>query len=149
MNKTLKWILISLGILVGLALIAMVVMHLIGFGGLRGSMMYDIDHTPYGLDRDGNFGGYSRNFPGMNRMPMRGMMPLMGLGILRGVLGLGVLVLAVIGVVLLVRNDKARRASAVPSAPVEVPQHSQRTCKYCAKPLETEWVACPHCGKKQ
>ena len=146
MNKTLKWILISLGILVGLALIAMVVMHLIGFGGLRGSMMYDIDRTPYGLDRDGNFGGYTRNFPGINRMPMMGMMPLMGLGILRGVLGLGVLALAVIGVVLLVRNEKARRTAVVPVVP---PQEPQRACKYCAKPLETEWVACPHCGKKQ
>jgi len=146
MNKTLKWILISLGILLGLALVAMVVMHSIGFGGLRGGMMYDLDRTPYGLDRDGNFDGYYRNFPGIRRMPMMGFMPLMGMGILRGVLGLGVLALAIVGVVLLVRNDKARRAAAVP---VVTPQEPQRTCKYCAKPLDTEWVACPHCGKKQ
>jgi hypothetical protein len=109
-------------------------------------MMYDNYQTPYGLDRDGNFDGYYRNFPGIRRMPMMGMMPFMGLGILRGVFGLGVLALAVIGVVLLVRNDKARRSAVVPAV---TPPEPLRTCKYCAKPLEIEWVACPHCGKKQ
>lgn len=146
MNKTLKWILISLGILVGLLLIAMVVFHFVGFGrGNYGTL-------PYDLDRGGLYGRDLRTF---GRMPMMGLMPLMGFGLLRGFFGLGILALAVIGVVLLIRNGKtheaAKTASAQPAV-VENPAAAaepERTCKKCSKVLQSDWAVCPYCGKKQ
>ncbi len=148
MNKTLKWVLISLGILVGLALIAVVVMHLIAAGGMRGYMMENYQRLPYGNGQDGNFDGVTPHMRGFSRMPMMGWMHMGAFGFFRGFFGLGVLALAVTAVVLLIRGDKARSAAKA-AAPAVTPPVVQRTCKHCGKLLEAEWVACPHCGKKQ
>lgn len=144
MNKTLKWILISLGILVALAIIASVVFHAFAFSGGRTGMMFNYDRMPYGLDRDGNFGGFSRDF---GRMPMMGFMPIMAFGFIRGIFGLGILALAVIGVVLLVRNGKAKRdlqsADTTPVVPPAAPVVG-KSCKHCGKTFNDDWVVCPY-----
>ena len=136
MNKTLKWILIVLGILLGLALIAAVVFQALG--------MSRFGYMPYGLDRFDRFGSFDRYY---GYMPMMGMFPMVGFSLLRGGFGLGILALAVIGVVLLVRNGHAAKPAAVPT--VEAPAAPARTCAKCGSTLEAGWVACPHCGKKQ
>jgi disulfide bond formation protein DsbB len=136
MNKTLKWILIVLGILLGLALIAAVVFQALG--------MSHLGYSLYGVDRYDRFGSFDRYY---ERMPMMGMFPMVGFSLLRGGFGLGILALAVIGVVLLVRNGHAAKPAAVPT--VEAPAAPARTCAKCGSTLEAGWVACPHCGKKQ
>ena len=73
MNKTLKWILIVLGILLGLALIAAVVFHALGVSRFG--------YMPYGVDRFDRFGSFDRYY---GRMPMMGMFPMLGFGLLRG-----------------------------------------------------------------
>ena len=146
MNKTLKWILISLGILVGLLIIAMAVFHFAGFE--RGYY----NTLPNGLDRGDLYGRGLRTF---GRMPMMGLMPMMGFGLLRGVFGLGVLALAVIGVVLLIRNGKTHEAAKTAAAQPEVVEtpaavaEPERTCKKCSKVLQSDWAVCPYCGKRQ
>ena len=136
MNKTLKWILIGLGIAVAAFLVALCffVMHRGGFSMMRG------------------YGDFDRLGRGFGGFPMMGFMPMMAFGLLRGIFGLGVLALAVIGVVLLVRNDKARRAAKPVDAASVVPateQEVERNCKRCGRHLEEEWAICPYCGKKQ
>jgi len=127
MNKTLKWVLIGLGIAVLAFLIALPLfgMHRLGF-----SMM-------------SRYPGVDRGFPLMRAMPM------MAFGLVRGVLGLGVLALAVIGVVLLVRGSRAKQipppVTVVPESVVE----PGKNCRNCGKEINAEWVACPYCGKKQ
>jgi ribosomal protein L40E len=139
MNKTLKWILIVLGILLGLALIAAVVFHALGVSRFG--------YMPYGVDRFDRFGSFDRYY---GRMPMMGMFPMLGFGLLRGFFGLGILALAVVGVVLLVRNGRTSRAAKAAAVPaVEAPAAPEKVCVKCGAKLEPDWVACPHCGKKQ
>lgn len=127
MNKTLKWVLIGLGIAVLAFLISLPLfsMHRLGF-----SMM--------------------SRYPGLDRgFPFMGAMPMMVFGLVRGILGLGVLTLAVIGVVLLVRGGRAKQVSppvAVVPASVAEPV---KNCRHCSREINTDWVACPYCGKKQ
>lgn len=139
MNKTLKWVLVGLGMAVAAFLVTMM---FIGFHRGGYSMMFGIDN-------------YGRGLRTFGRMPMMGLMPLMGFGLLRGFFGLGILALAVIGVVLLIRNGKtheaAKTASAQPAV-VETPAAAaepERTCKKCSKVLQSDWAVCPYCGKKQ
>jgi hypothetical protein len=133
MNKTLKWILIGLGIAIVAFLLAMVAFgfHRGGFAMMRGY---------------GDFDGLNR---GYGRLPMMGFMPMMAFGLLRGIFGLGILALAVIGIVLLVRNHRAKKA--VPVAPVtpETPAQPEKLCAKCGQPVQPDWKVCPHCGKKQ
>ena len=136
MNKTLKWILIGLGIAVAAFIVAMVIFGTrhVGF-----SMM-----GARGFNRiGGRVGGF----------PMMGFAPMIAFGLLRGLFGLGILALAVIGVVLLVRNNKAKNANqvanlATPVEPTPVVEQ-EKLCKHCGKPVNSDWVACPYCGKKQ
>lgn len=150
MNKTLKWILISLGILVGLLIIAAFVFHAFALNSGRMGMYFNSDQFPNGLDR-----GFDRGLRTFGRMPMMGFMPMMGLGLLRGVFGLGVLTLAVIGVVLLIRNGKVKDAGKVAAAQTTAPEtpvvepEPEINCKKCGKSLQTDWAVCPYCGKRQ
>ena len=127
MNKTLKWVLIGLGIAILAFLIALPLfnMHRLGF-----SMM-------------SRYPGLDRGFPLMRAMPM------MAFGLIRGILGLGVLALAVLGVVLLVCSGKSGQvtppAAVIPPS-VVVPA---KQCRHCSREINTDWVACPYCGKKQ
>ena len=130
MNKTLKWILIGLGIALVAFLIALAFfgMHRGGFSMMRG------------------YGDFDRLGRGFGAFPMMGFMPMIAFGLLRGILGLGVLALAVIGVVLLVRNGKAKNAAqAAASAPV-VPSATpvvEKSCKHCGKSLNEDWAGLP------
>lgn len=135
MNKTLKWILIGLGIALAAFVIALAFfgMHRGGFSMMRG------------------YGDFDRLGRGFGAFPMMGFMPMLAFGLLRGILGLGVLALAVIGVVLLVRNGKVKRDAQSVAAPV-IPSATpavEKTCKHCGNSLNEDWVVCPYCGKKQ
>jgi rRNA maturation endonuclease Nob1 len=67
---------------------------------------------------------------------------MMGFGMLgmlfRGLIPLGVLVLAGFGVAYLAKSGKKNTSPARPLNP---------TCASCGKPLAAEWKACPYCGK--
>jgi len=124
MNKALKWILIGLGIAAGAFIIALPIFRMVLNGGR------------FGIGRMGRF------MPGLT-FPMMGF-----LSIFRVIIPLGILALAVVGIVLLVRNNRAKRITptqpAQPAAPAVV-----RNCVKCGKPLQEDWVNCPYCGKKQ
>jgi hypothetical protein len=127
MNKTWKWILIGLGI----AIVAFVVaLPLFGMHRLGFPMMSRIP-------------GFDRGFQYI------GIMPLMAFGVIRGLLGLGVLALAVIGVVLLVRNSKTKEVAPPLQGETDPVTKPARNCRHCGRELKTDWVACPYCGKKQ
>jgi hypothetical protein len=132
MNKTLKWVLIGLGIALVAFLIALACFRGFGFG-----------HPMMG--RAGGFErGFERGFGGFGM----GLMFLMGL---RFLVPLGVLALAVVGIVALARGHKAKKAAALTSAAVQpvVTPEPEKLCAKCAKPVKLDWVACPYCGKKQ
>lgn len=146
MNKTLKWILISLGIVLGLLLITAVVFH--SFAGGYNRLGTQDEYTrPF--NRMDRFEDFQRPFNGFHRTPMMKFMPMMGFGLIRGILGLGVLALAVIGVVLLVRNGRVKQVAppvtVVPGSVMEPAKH----CRHCSREINPDWVACPYCGKKQ
>jgi hypothetical protein len=146
MNKTLKWILISLGIVLGLLLIVAVVFHSFAGGYSRLGVSDDYMRPFSRMDR---FEDYQHPFTTLRRVPMMTFMPMMVFGFFRGLVGLGILALAVIGVVLLVRNGKSKEAAppvaVVPEGIMEPAKH----CHHCSREINTDWVACPYCGKKQ
>ncbi|MCX6055417.1 MAG: hypothetical protein NTZ74_10995 [Chloroflexi bacterium] len=130
MNKTVKWVLIGLAIAVVAFGIALCV-----FIGTR-----------VGFPKIGRLGlgGYDRHFGGM----------MIGLGLVgmlfRMIFPLGFVALAVLGLVSLVRGKKAKsQIQAVNFSATENRVASDRLCMKCTKPLETDWVNCPYCGKKQ
>ena len=146
MNKTLKWILISLGIVLGLLLIAAVIFHPFAGGDSRFGASDEYTRPFNRMDR---FEGFQRPFDGTHRMPMMKFMPMMGFRVIRGLLGLGVLALAVIGVVLLVRSNRAKQvAPPVPVVPESIVEPAKH-CRHCSREINLDWVACPYCGKKQ
>ncbi len=146
MNKTMKWILISLGIILGLLLIAAVVFH--AFAG-NYNRFGALDENGPPFNRMDRFEDFQRPFKSYHRGPMMAFMPMMFFGLVRGILGLGVLALAVIGVVLLVRNVKSKETTPpVPVVPESVMEPAKH-CRYCSREINTDWVACPYCGKKQ
>jgi hypothetical protein len=125
MNKTLKWILISFGILLGLILLAMTALFL-----LRG----------YGFHP--GFAG--SRFGGGFLMPRTGMMVGMGLIMLfRFLVPAGVLALAVLGVIGLLRSRKT-----TPDSQVDAPRVTLKTCVKCNHPVQQDWEHCAYCGKK-
>jgi uncharacterized membrane protein len=125
MNKVLKWVLIGLGIALVAFMIAIMVFTRFGDGGQFA----------------GRLGGFPHRYGGM----MFGMGFMM---LFRLLIPLGVVVLAVFGVVSLVRNHQAKSLPAAPVLPTE-PVTPARTCVKCGKPLEQDWTTCPFCGKKQ
>jgi uncharacterized membrane protein len=128
MNKTLKWVLIGLGIALVAFLIALACFR--GFGFAHPMM--------------GRAGGFERGFGGFGM----GLMFRMGL---RFLVPLGVLALAVVGIVALVRGHKVKNAAVLTAAAVQpvVPPEPEKLCAKCAQPVKLDWVACPYCGKKQ
>lgn len=127
MKRFWKWFLIGLGILilVGIAFCA-TLFFLRGGAGM-------------GL-RTGTLGGHMRVF-GPRLGLFGGMMGGMGILMLfRGLIPLGVLVLAGFGVAYFVRNGRK-------SAPTVMPAVATPVCASCGKPLSSDWKACPYCGK--
>lgn len=128
MNKTLKWVLIGLGIALAAFLIALPILDMVLNGGRLGVMGHGI------LGRAGR---------GMMMLPFFGMF-----GFVRVLFPLGVFALAIVGIVLLARGGSSR-ATPPPPAPPAQPAVEARTCRHCGKPLPAEGEYCPHCGKKQ
>lgn len=126
MSKTLKWVLIGLAIALAAFLLTMLI----------GGMFWM--HNGVGISR---FDGY---YPhgGMMRWPMVGVF-----GLFRALISLGILVLAVFGVIYLVRGG-AKKSSYAPLPPVP-PVAAPRVCVVCGKPLPAEGEFCPHCGAQQ
>jgi hypothetical protein len=120
MSKALKWILISLGILVVAVLAFCITMFALRGGGRFAA---------------GDYGLYGRGMMGRAGM-FGGMWFGMGSMLLRGLFGLAVLVLAGFGVAHLV-NRSHHPVMTPPAAAV---------CSRCGMPLAAEWKACPHCG---
>lgn len=133
-----KWFLIFVGVLL-IAFCVALPLFMRFSGGLDGVN---------GFGRD--FGPQGRNFGGMPMMGGRGgFFPLFGLighGI-GGLLGLGVLGLAVYGVVMLVRNlgKKNTAPGAAPAVSAD-PTLATAKCEHCGNAIQTGWKACPYCG---
>lgn len=139
MNKTLKWILIGLGITLGAFIIALPIFYLARHAGSLADL-----------------GRQMMPFRTSTHMPFRSwtvvMFPLIGLfGLLRILLPAAVLGFAVYGVVALVRAKPVRTGEATLQTPPPIPAApaSDRVCVSCGKPLPGEGEYCPHCGAKQ
>ena len=155
MSKTVRWILISVGVVAVLALLAA-----LAFGmGTRWQRMSSFSGPSWGhpmMQSDGGRPGFDgpRDFgrgrmhdhygPSMmnSRMGSWGMMG--GLFLLgRMVIPLALLGLATWGVVALVR--RGRQPAAVP-APAPVESVPTVVCGQCSKPVQEGWSHCPYCG---
>jgi hypothetical protein len=120
-----KWFFIVLGILVLIGIAFCVTLFF-----LRGG-------AGMGL-RAGVLGNHMR-FPGARVGVFGGMMGGLGLMMLfRGLIPLGILVLAGFGVAYFVRNGRKNNVSVMPVA--------SAVCSNCGKPLAADWKTCPHCG---
>ena len=127
MNKTLKWILIGLAIVVGAFLVAMPI------------FMLGLNH---GALRMGGF-GFSRHMPGM-------MFPFGGFFMLfRMLIPLGILILAVFGVIHLVRGGHSQSHAQTGSVPPAVPVVDVHQCGSCGKTYKSDGEYCPYCGTKR
>jgi uncharacterized membrane protein len=139
MNKTLKWILIGLGIALVVFFIAMSVFYMLrvagGVGGTswRGMMPFQ-GMMPYRS-------GY--------HMPFLGFMPMMGFGFFRLLLPLAVIGFAVYGLVRLAGGKSKRYDASASQTPPPLTGETQRACVACGKALPGEGEYCPHCGAKQ
>lgn len=125
MNKTLKWVLIGLGIALAAFLVTMSCIRFAGY------------HTLGWMGRSGAY-------------PRMGMMPMMGFfGLFRLLVPLGVLVLAVFGVIHLVRGKATTPPAMIPPAQPVAPVLDVHQCANCGKTYETDGEFCPYCGTKQ
>ncbi len=121
-----KWFFIVLGILVLAGIVFTAAMFFLR-GGIAMHSNFSRGFTP----RIGGFGGMMGGF---------GMLGMFGM-LFRGLIPLGVLVLAGFGVAYLVKQGKH-------STPVPPPVQVQTpVCVSCGKPLASDWTTCPYCGK--
>lgn len=140
MNKTLKWILIFLGIAL---LVFCLALPLFLAPAMRGGFYGRMPMMGRGFGLFNNYGGHMRFGGG-----------LFGIGfmLLRLAIPLGVLALAVVGVVALVRGRKPAQPPAAPAAAAPVEPVSaapvEHPCPHCGQPVQDGWLACPHCGEK-
>lgn len=151
MSKTWKWI---IGILIGLLILAVLVA--IPFGMHQFASGYTAQFPARGLDRDfgpgmmgrgeGNYDWHQGMMGGSQGFshPMAYGFGFFAFGIFRLIIPLGVLGLAIYGVIALFKRRPASiaPAEAVPSTPVV----SSRSCGSCGKPAMDEWKNCPYCG---
>lgn len=141
MNKTLKWILIGLAIAAGAFIISLPVMFMIHNGGWIGMM------DGYGLRDSLRDGMRTSTF----HSPMR-MFPMFGLfSFLRLLIPLGVIALAVYGLVALVRRKPAHPATSASAAVVTPAPEPAETgkCATCGRERISEGEYCPFCGARQ
>jgi len=156
MSKTVRWILISVGVVAVLALLAALAFgmgtrwqRMSSFSGPTwGHPMMDQDWGRPGFDGPRDF-GRGRMYDNYGRSMMNSRMGAWGMlggGLFmlgRLVIPLALLGLAVWGVVALVR--RGRQPAAVP-APAPVESVSTAVCGQCSKPVQEGWSHCPYCG---
>jgi uncharacterized membrane protein len=154
MKKVWKWV---IGIVVGLLVLALIVG--VGFA-MRSGFHMSRGQVQVGQDEQFNrgpgmmpFGGYGEHMGGRG-MRGFGMMPFGGLigGLFGGLFSLGVLALAVLGVIWLVNYLRNRRTvnqvTPVSTPAPAAPAVDVHPCPRCGKPVQEDWKNCPHCGKK-
>lgn len=138
MNKTLKWILIGLGIALVVFFIAMSIFMFLGRGAGAAYEPGSWGKIPYGGMMPYARGGYHMPFIGM----------LGGFGLFRMLLPLAVIGFAVYGVVRLVSGKNGHHnAESTPTPPAV--GAAERVCTACGRPLPDVGEYCPHCGTKQ
>ncbi len=130
MKSVWKWLLVGGGAFVLVFVLALPFLGGWGWGGCSGAAR-------------GGFGPGMMGYGGFGPTMMGGGYNMMGLGFL-GMFGmvlvpLAVLALGVVGIVALLRSSQVTPPSVAPAAP---------TCANCGQPVQTGWVACPHCGQK-
>jgi len=123
MKKTLKVVLIVLGVLVLLGLLAAVIM----------------------LPRHGLW-MYSRHMPMLYRPTMFG--GFMILGMLFRLLGFLIPVGLLAWLFWYLVNKQAEKKAAAMVMPVQAETPQPKVCPKCHAEVEDSWVACPHCGNK-
>ncbi len=134
MNKTLKWVLIGLGIALAAFMIALPIFFMIM--NRQGAAMME----------SGLFGRTGRMI-----IPI----PFFSFfSFFRVIFPVGLLALVVTGIVLLVRGGRSSSAAQtvvppLPAAGQVQPEPTQLTCRKCGKPLNPEGQYCPFCGEKQ
>ena len=150
MNGFWKWFLIVLGVLIlfGLIVSPFIMHSFVNPGGYPMMQRGNLDDGPnFRGDFDDN--PYLRG--GFGRMPMhRGFMPFGGGLFMIPLMGflclfpLGILGLAIYGIVALVNRPKSTPVVVTPAVvePVTEP------CAKCGKSLQAEWTTCPHCGQR-
>jgi len=118
MDKYLRTTLLVVGILVLAAVLFGIGMQLYGtVAGARLAPMAPMMGRAWALGRGMHGGLFFGGFP-----------------FLGSLLGLGLFVLAIFGIVGLVRGAGSKAA--------------KRVCAHCGAPLEEGWIACPRCGEK-
>ena len=161
MNRTLRWILIA-----ALALAVICLAAGAAFVVLRGAPtllgMGPQMMNPRSVD-PGIRPPFNQGPGGQGQMPFgrnpRGLIPfaprsafggLFGLGLTLLRLGVPLLVLALIVllVFLLLRRPAAAAAASSGPAAVVPPSAGMTPCPNCDRPVQTDWVACPHCGHR-
>ncbi|MFH1524499.1 MAG: zinc ribbon domain-containing protein [Chloroflexota bacterium] len=131
MKKVWKWI---IGIVVVLVVLAVVIGAVVM---VRSHLLINANWGEPGTRLPGMM-PYARGEWGGRILTMHspGIMPFGGL--FGGLFSLGLFTLVVLGIIFLVRKLMGHSTSSVP-----VP-----TCSHCGQPIQANWVACPHCGKK-
>ena len=141
MNKW-KWIIgIALGLVILAVLMGVGFMVRSNFHGYRAEALDArclFERGP-GIMPYGGFGFHMRG-PGMMG---RSFMPFGGF--FGGLLSLGILTLAVLGIIWLVRSLRLPRPVDVSAA---APAVVDNPCKKCGRPIQDDWAICPYCGKK-
>jgi hypothetical protein len=109
-----------------------------GWGDQDGSRRYP-GMMPFGNDGWGGRGMRMRGFGGMG---------LFG-GLIGGLFSLGILALAVLGVIWLVNRLRKPKVVVAPIAPVaSLAPAVTHPCPNCSEPVQEGWKHCPNCGEK-
>jgi hypothetical protein len=145
MNKLWKWIIGILSVLVVVAvLVGVGFMVRSNFHGYRANVQASPGFSQRGPEILPYHGFEYMRGPGMMRW---GMMPFGGF--FGGLFSLGFLVLVVLGIIWLARQVGTQRPVEVPATmPATIPAAIVNPCKKCGKPIQDDWIVCPHCGKK-
>jgi hypothetical protein len=178
MKKVWKWV---IGIVIVLVIVAVVVGGVFLLRSRFGSVIAANRLVRPGVQLPGPGNvqpGVPRQFPGMRPygdngwggpgmyMRGRGMMGFGGFnilgGLIRGLFNLGLLALAVLGVIWLVTRLRRPVATVTAAAPVAPAASAASTgeaapvaaldathpCPKCGQPVQENWKHCPNCGKR-
>jgi hypothetical protein len=136
MKKFWKWFFILLGAFLFAGIVFTAAMFFLRGGaeiGPRGSFVQGV--------RPGMGAFRGRMTDGFGMMGGFGMLGML----FRGLIPLGVLVLAGFGVAYLVKNSK-KSTPPPPMAAASISPVMPPVCDHCGKSLDAEWKVCPYCG---